>query len=328
MFSEQLGMVGPMDSFPRQSDIPVWCRWFSPEQWSSFRYVAEQIPVDYTGTPLRLGSEPTRLTTRIDAVDYRLDVPAIARSLSNAPEGHWTQALDEYFERSPWPPREKRDLLRGGPRRVRSSLRLMIDTADRVRSGPEPVHWMLGAGLAAVLCVHGKCSPYWIFPTDVRRWNDDVDELRALAMHNLRREPTEITEDFGWYRIIQNSPYTAANLLRVDELVREPTPFGMLVVIPSFHVIMFHAIRNVGSLVPMKELHELADRLATEAGGVALSRQVLWWSAGWLTEIRVTPTDIWTTPSDSEPSRPVWQVSTPPRLLELLRAPETDRRKG
>lgn len=276
------------------------------------------VPVDSMGTPPALGEEPARTTIRIGSDHYHLDLADLAAALKDQPQAHWRTALGDYFRRRPWPPYERQELVSGGVDRARSLLRIMMHTADEVPRDLDPVTTVLGAGLVAVLCVHGRYSPYWIWRTEARRWGVDPAELWAIALHNVRREAPELTRMGSGYALLGDSQYTAANLLRLDELVREPTPHGMLVIAPSRHVVVFCPITGGSVLVHATTLHGLADTLAGKAGGPALTRKVMWRSAGRLTEITLTETGERITSPDDPVPVPIWEVAGPVEFVNLV----------
>jgi hypothetical protein len=314
---------------PEVSAVPDWCAWFSPAQWEAFRkLVSDTVPVDTTGTPPRLAAEPTRAAIRVGTDVFHLDVAGVAAALRYAPQESWPAVLADYMALRPWPPYERHQIVSGGMSRIRPLLRPMISTSEQVSGGPEPVTRVLGAGLVAVLCVDGRYSPYWLWPDELRRWRADPDELWAIALHNLRREPYELTSTghgSPWYVLSGDTVYATANLLRLDELFREPAPHGMLMVVPSRFALLFSPIRDGGALLRLKELRDIAVDLASKAGGMALSRQVLWRSADWFTAIPVADEPTRMARPGAAVGGPdaadmdVWDVQLPEALMRLLR---------
>lgn len=304
------------------SAVPAWCAWLDPEPWQDLRrLILETVPVDYVGTPVTLGAAPTTKATRIGSNHYSLHVADLVGSLREVPRGQWREGIHTYFDSHPWPPYERQKLFSGGLEGVRPLLRPMLDRRERLPTDPEPQHRTLGADVVAVLCAEGRYSPYWVWNTDVRRWGADPAELWAIALHNLRRispEPTPMAPP--WYLFNEKSPYASANLLRLEELLPGRAAHGALVLAPSHFVMLFSEIRDANALGAVKDLKELAENLAGQAGDAAVSGELLWWWQGGLTEIPVRPTSK-TVPDPDRPGQTivVYDVVLPPDLMVLVR---------
>jgi hypothetical protein len=292
--------------------IPRWCEWFDDHSWRELRdLVDREIPADDAGKPLVLGDEPPRPSVVDGPHAYALDMVQLASFLHQVNTDRWPAALEMYFERHPWPPYERRKLFTAGQAEVRPLLRLVLEKSAHVTGTPEPLQKSLGAGLTSVLTVEGRQMSHRVYAADVWRWGADPAQLWAVAMHNLRRLSAEIsTLESGWRSLHGVGGSAAVNVLRLQELVTDP-PHGVLVLVPTQHVLLFFPICDLDWLANIVKIKGVAEELAAKAGDEALSSAVLWWSEGWLTEIGLEPS---TDPTMTHPT-----VVFPEGLRPLLR---------
>jgi hypothetical protein len=178
----------------------------------------------------------------------------------------------------------------GGFERVRPLLRPMLARLDQIPPAAGVVVKPVDLDLAAVLHVRGDPLDRLVTHSDLRTWEVDGAVPWAIALHNLRRDPPE-PELVGYppdplWRVLESpSPYTAANLLRLEELLAEPTPNGAVLIVPSRHVLAARAIASGRDLAAIAEVYEHTVAVATKAGPMALYSDVLWWRRGRLTRI-------------------------------------------
>jgi hypothetical protein len=164
---------------------------------------------------------------------------------------------------------------------LRPRLLPVVCRADTVEREQDGVRQLLGAGLYAVLLAPHGHTMRMVTTSQARRWHRDLGELWAIALHNLRRKPLErwaLDDGPCPITVVDGAdPWTAANLLRLDELTDGPTPYGMLVAAPSVNVIVFGPLRDPVGVVNIPRLQK-AIEVYGDYPFPSLTRQVLWWT--------------------------------------------------
>jgi hypothetical protein len=186
-----------------------------------------------------------------------------------------------------------------------------------------------GSGFTVVLTIPLEVGYLTIRTFHARRWGRDVAELWAVALHNLRREPITVVRaprpEVEFSLLGGQTLHFSANLLRLDELVSRPCPYGTYVILPHDYVLGFLPIRDIDSFAKAAGLRSEAQVMAAalQKHGGHTSPDLFWWSEGVMEWVNVPPFPE----EENDPETPLdWVVS--PRLyaiLDRLSGPEHDR---
>jgi hypothetical protein len=262
--------------------VPAWCSWFSPDDWVAFRALVESTVRDERGDPLRVGQGPTVTQYAADGTPDQLDLTGLAVRLRDVPRHGWREALAAWFRQRAEMADEWQAIRTGGPDRVRHLLfpRIVATGAAREDAVLRP----LGGGLAAALCVRaGNGGGYPLEHSTLRSWDVDSAELWALALHNLRRDavtPREMVPGPNPLRALEGPAWhTAAHLLRLDDLIGAPTPYGVLTILPCDSWLLYWVIRGPEVLTAGMSMQRTARSLWEQVRNspARLSPYLLWW---------------------------------------------------
>jgi hypothetical protein len=181
---------------------------------------------------------------------------------------------------------ESDELLRSGFTGLRPMLLPRLFRSRLVPTEINPVARVLGANLTAVMVVRGVQGLTIVRQSHLRQWGVDAQEVWAVAMHNLRREPVEpigtLPSHFPYGLVGGESLYTATQVLRLEELISAPAPNGALVVFPEDTLLAWLPIRGADFVMHLQPFIDFASRLtdpqSTSHVRWAEYPYVLWWT--------------------------------------------------
>jgi hypothetical protein len=167
---------------------------------------------------------------------------------------------------------------------------LLIPTIRETPAEEQTLTKPLGSGLSAVLSVRVEHGSFTVLRSVAAEWGVDDAELWAIALHNLRREPYEVHQQASErpvYLLYGTSQYTSAYLLLLHELVRDPTPHGMLVIAPSHTTLGFWVIPDKSVVPALDVIGKLGRDLweKAQANGGGFTPTLFWWADGQLDEV-------------------------------------------
>jgi len=218
-----------------------------------------------------------------------------ARSLQKA---EWAKMIAEELEMHAHAVVERAELVGGGSERVRSLLVPVLNLEASTSQEYDPTVRHLGGGFVARLGVRGlrvSTGAHVVHADDVRRWGADPNELWAIAMHNLRRTEHEVrsVDSSGKTTYaVAGGFFNMEHLLRLDELLDTPTPYGVLVAAPRREFWLFHPIRGGHALMfAVESFPTMIGELSNIA--TPFSDRIYWWAEGHLEAIAIrgTPSD-------------------------------------
>ncbi|WP_275461711.1 hypothetical protein [Streptomyces noursei] len=180
------------------------------------------------------------------------------------------------------------DVFAGGLEAVRPLLIPRLRRADQLPDRQDCVVRELGGDFLAVLGARTPSGLYFLRTGQMHRWGADPAELWSVGLHNLRREPPEVTvfqPDAGPVYQVKGGAWTATQLLRAEELVEVATPHGCVVAMPGENLLVLHPLVEVNSYLRIMELQKMLPRLCGPQGG--FSDGLFHWHRGVLTPLRV-----------------------------------------
>jgi hypothetical protein len=289
---------------PTPPTVPTWCSWFGIDDWTAFRELVADMVRDEQGNPVTIGEEPVVSLSSQSGGSYQLDVSDLARWLQDLSHERWPDTIRKFIAQGNESADEWRTLRSVGFDQVRPLLLPRVSRAEDLRNEGTLIR-DLGADLIAALCVRGGHDGFPVGRSLASQWGVDDAELWTIALDNLRREPHDLSkavrEDRPVYMLVGDTWYTSANLLRLDELIDEPAPHGMLVIAPSFNALGFWVIPDIGvanAMFPMQKLgRDLWKKVS--AGDWGLSPDLFWWSDGRLDIIKMTKNNDGSTTASS-----------------------------
>ncbi|KUL55471.1 hypothetical protein ADL22_00835 [Streptomyces sp. NRRL F-4489] len=187
---------------------------------------------------------------------------------------------------APGAPRE--DVFAGGPEAVRPLLLPRLRRLDQLPRREDYAIRELGGGFLAVLGARTPSGTALLPAARVRAWDADPAELWSVALHNLRREPCEVTvfqPGTGPVYQVRGGAWTATQLLRAAELLDVTAPDGCVAALPRDDLLVLHPLRDAHSYLRILSLATLLPRLCGPDGG--LSDGLFHWRGGVLAPFRV-----------------------------------------
>lgn len=170
------------------------------------------------------------------------------------------------------------DALRGDFDKARGSLKLRVQRAETV--GQNAISAPITGELRAVLVLD---LPSFVTPVrlaDLAAWERPADELVALALENVKRrehveaKPMEVA-GARLFAITGRSVFVATLGLAADELHGAPGEFGLLLAMPSAHIMLCHSLADARSLKVLEAM-AAGSLQAFESGPAPLSPDLFW----------------------------------------------------
>lgn len=204
-------------------------------------------------------------------------------------------------------------LLSGGADEIRPWLMPRVLRADQAAQAGDVVGYSIGGSLYAVLGAQGPDGPESLFAVgtaDAERIGIPSDQLWTWGLENLRGDsvtvrPIEATAGGRLHAVLAESTYGATHLLRLRELIGEPTPYGALVTVPHVSTLIYLVLRSHADMRMVPYLMYLVAELQ-RGDDNALSSELYWW-----TEEGVEPQGV-TLQGESA------QLTVTPRFREML----------
>ncbi|MFF2806635.1 hypothetical protein ACFVT2_05530 [Streptomyces sp. NPDC058000] len=189
---------------------------------------------------------------------------------------------------APDAPVSRDDVFAGGLEAVRPLLIPRLRRADQLPDRGDHVVRELGGGFLAVLGARTPSGTYFLRTGQMHGWGADPVELWSVGLHNLRREPCEVTvfqPGQGPVYQVKGGAWTATQLLRAEELVDVATPHGCVVAMPGEDLLVLHPLIDVNSYLRIMALQDMLPRLCGPQGG--FSDGLFHWRRGVLAPVRV-----------------------------------------
>ncbi|MDQ0988883.1 hypothetical protein [Streptomyces sp. V3I7] len=269
-------------SRPNHSSPPGWCSWFGAEEWAVFQELVRAcLAPDYAGAPRiawpAAGGSPVP----------ELDLVQLALWLRNEPPEQWRTTVEQYPQWCAEAEREAQEQRAMPYASARGALLPVVRLAEGYGNHRlDAMTRVVGGGLVAEVQLKGEYGDLTIDTEQTRRWDVSPAEVWSAAMANLRREPCDIHEavagDSPLCVVLGTGEHTAAQVLRLDELIGRPAPYGVLVVVPRTDGLVFWIINGPDLLTAGPYLQKYGGKLRDlpEASERRLSEELFWWSDG------------------------------------------------
>ncbi|MFF3892686.1 hypothetical protein ACFYY3_05745 [Streptomyces sp. NPDC001812] len=294
---------------------PSWCAWFGPGEWAVFQeLVRERLVPDYAGQQALSRSLPGGPAVEVDLAH-------LAEALRDQPRERWSTAMTEYELWWQDRAREAEALAALPFERARGALLpavRLVQESDR----PDEMTRALGDRLLAEVQLIGERSVLTVGTEQTRHWDVSPADVWSLALANLRRQPCEV-HDMGpegspVLVVLGSGEHTAAHLLRLDELVARPAPYGVLVVAPRTDTLAFWVVTGMNVVTAGPALQKFGAGLRDHAEPEQrLSDELYWWSDGLLEHIVLPDLEAGTARGLGTPGRP-HTIQATPRFLDML----------
>ena len=269
--------------FARVLPVPPWAGFFTAEEYA--RFVALLRPaLEGHGLP----SDPAALQggvlpAKIGNAEGALGLGPIARRCNGLAPDEWAAVIGEHLGRALESHEQLIARLAGDFEAARPLLKVQL-MSERARrhDWEEGLNYRAFApGVLAVLTYDLPTVVHSVPAADVRGWGKPLSELLEVATQNVRQDPTPVDRDsidLGGTRVEQLSGdgyFVCSHALWLDEPRDEAAGHGLLMAVPSRHVVLYKAIDGPKSLATIDALSQLAHRLyATVPGPV--SSEVFW----------------------------------------------------
>lgn len=300
----------------RAAPVPPWAGFFTAEEYA--RFVALLCPaLEKHGLP----SDPAALSAgvlpaKIGTTESALGLGPIARRCNGLAPDRWAPTIAEHIDRALESHEQTITRLAGDFEAARPFLKvqLMSEGARRPDWEEGLNYRRFAPGVLAVLNYDLPTVVHSVPAADVRGWGLPLPELLEVATENVRQDPTPVDREslvFAGTRVEQLSGdgyFVCSHALWLDEQRDHAAGRGLLLAVPSRHLVLFKAIDGPGALAAIEPLSQLAHRLyATVPGPV--SSEVFWLRGDSAVHIPVLRTE------DAA------QVLVPPELSALLAEP-------
>ena len=245
-------------------------------------------------------------TIKVD--NQTLGLTNIVQTLAQEPSDEWAAAVDKHLDAA------LGAVASGQPKTFAAAardLRVALYEAaylDQYGSsdGDGVVAREVAKGLFAAVVFDQGGAVQVVTDGQARAWGASEEKLFQRATQNTLggRPPQALIEQgFG---LVNQGFYATSWLLEIDELLEDPAPDGVLVVVPRRGELVFHPLTPSTDAAVLQALADGAVGSYIE-GPNPVSDDVYWWREGEVTTIATR----------SRGSRV--QIAVPPRLARLLR---------
>ncbi len=193
---------------------------------------------------------------------------------------------------------------------ARSIIKLRL-AGPEVAFPEDVVRYPVAHGLDAALVLDLPTTIAYLRRDAIAEW-PAVDELHAVALANMRaEEPPELEvidaqgAPITW--LTGESFFVASRILFLGEVLDATGPYGVLVSVPTRHMLLAHPIRDAQVISAVNSLTVLATNIHRDGPG-SVSPALFWWHAGAITVIDTT--------FDGKRI----EVTPPPAFVEVLEA--------
>jgi hypothetical protein len=270
-----------------RSSVPTWCAWFSAEDWAAFHHlVRECLAHDYVGQPrIPWGQDGSRLS--------ELDLAQLAGWLRNQSREKWRATVAGYPQRCAARAREEQAQRAMPFASARGALLPRMRLAEKSEIHLDAMTRIVGGELIGEVQLRGEYADLLIRTDQTRRWDVSPAEVWSVAMANLRRQPCDVHEvvpgESPICAVLGSGIQTAAHVLRLDELMGRPTPYGAFVVLPRTDALAFWIINGPGLITAGPTLQRYGSKLRDlpQSPERRLSQQLFWWSDGTLESVTI-----------------------------------------
>lgn len=265
----------------RKQGVPEWASFLSAGQYAIFATLVEG--------ELRARSVPYVLEDGVVQVgegdgSRRYGLLNLAQTCARVPPESWTAVVSGHFDRLFAADDESAAIGEAlvDFDAVRSLLRVRLFPPNV--EGPERITWPLADGLVVALVFDLPSAIRTVAPDEAAGWSVSHEELRAIAMENLRHEPAPRRERLDARGVMLESIhgdsfFTASHALALPEVNdARMHPHGALVAVPTRHGALFHPIVDLTCVGAVNALAMIADGMHREGpGGISPS---LYWARG------------------------------------------------
>lgn len=156
---------------------------------------------------------------------------------------------------------------------------------EQAAQAGDVIGYGIGGQLYAVLGAQGPDGPDSLFAVgggDAGRLGVSLKQLWAWGLENLRKDQVEIrqihtTAGGRLNTVLAQSTYGGTHVLRLGELLDEPTPYGALVTVPHVSTAVFMVLHSHVDMRMVPYMMYLLAELQQGDGG-ALSTELYWWT--------------------------------------------------
>ncbi|MFC4564710.1 hypothetical protein ACFO4E_22865 [Nocardiopsis mangrovi] len=175
---------------------------------------------------------------------------------------------------------------------ARLNLRVIMNN-DPSTLGTDKLAYSVNPGLTALI-VRRLPDPSKSVLLDKRhthRWGCTKADLWGMALANMAYEPVDFqsfqTDADTSINVVKGDGWPgAAHVMRLPEIVREPMPFGAILMMPNSNVLLYAVLRSQRSRPLISFLYNTALSLAD---GDLFVEQLLWWREGKLHGMSARP---------------------------------------
>lgn len=253
--------------------IPEWGRLFDEAGYSAFQE-AVRAELEARGTPFQFRDGYARVG------DFDLPLLPLAQACAGLPHAQWRERLRAELERRFAEEKLGRELdaIRGDFGLARPRLKLRVQRSASLGGGA--VSAPIAGELHAVLVLD---LPSFVTPVraaDLAAWERPAAQLVAIALENVKTQervdlnPMEIA-GARVFAVSGQTVFVATLALCAEDLVGPPSDFGVLVAMPSAHILLCHSIVDRRSLRALEAMAAGALQ-AYESGPSPLSPHLYW----------------------------------------------------
>jgi hypothetical protein len=175
--------------------------------------------------------------------------------------------------------------LLGGTDEIRPWLMPRVLRKEQAAQAGDVIGFAVGGELFAVLGAQGPDGPDSLFAVgnaDADRLGVSSQQLWAWGLENLRNDPATVrpvnaTAGGQLNAVLAKSTYGATHVLRLNELLGEPAPYGALVTVPHVSTLIYLVLRSHVDMRMVPYLMYLVAELQ-QGDGNALSSELYWWT--------------------------------------------------
>jgi hypothetical protein len=172
---------------------------------------------------------------------------------------------------------------------ARPNLRIRVYPPESVIAPDECFVWQLAPDLFAVVMYDLPTALFSVKQAAALPWGKSRDELWAVGLENMAREPAPKISNIGSdaipvLAIEGESYYTATHVVWLDRHVSINPDLGAVVAVPSRHLLIAHPLRNLGAVVAINQIIIGAGSVF-DSGPGSITPNLYWWRRGSLTHL-------------------------------------------
>jgi hypothetical protein len=251
--------------------LPAWARLFDEERYAQFTGMVREA-LGEAQAPFELLDDHAKLP------GWDLPLLPLAEECAAKPIEEWPLLIRAALKRRESEEKLGRELdaVRGDFDKARALLKVRVQT----NQGPGLVSAPIAGGLHAALVLDLPSFVTPVRPADLASWDRPAVELVKLALENVKAQervelkPLEVA-GARIFAVSGQSVFVATLGLAAEDLLRDAGKLGVLVAMPSAHLLLCHAIDGKKSLKALEAM-AAGSLQAFENGPAPLVPHLLW----------------------------------------------------